>query len=100
MKDVYKIPNNQDKVTMKQFYHIRYDPDLDECFYAMQHITCTCAGCVEQLSNPWLHNQDKTLQPCYDIESETCKYSSILLGYNKWYIFQIDFKKEKQTQNR
>ena len=37
---------------------------------------------------------DKILQPCYVIEPETCKYSSILRGYNKWYIFQIDLKKE------
>ena len=35
MKAVYKIVNNQDKVTMKQFYHIRCDPDLDEGFCAM-----------------------------------------------------------------
>ena len=91
MKSVYKILNNQDKVTMKQFYHIRFDTDLYECFYAMRRITCACTGCAEQLSNSWLHNRDKTLQPRYAIKPETCKYSSILRGYNKWYIFQIDF---------
>ena len=32
MKAVYKILNNQDKVTIKHFYQIRCDPDLDECF--------------------------------------------------------------------
>ena len=26
MKDVYKILNNKDKVSMKHFYHIRCDP--------------------------------------------------------------------------
>ena len=26
MKDVYKILNNKDKVSMKHFYHIRWDP--------------------------------------------------------------------------
>ena len=36
MKAVYKILNNQDKVAMKHFYHIRYDPDLYEGFCAMQ----------------------------------------------------------------
>ena len=60
MKAVYKITNNQDKLTMKNFYHIRCDPDLDEVFYAMRRITCACTGCVEQLSNTWLPNLDKT----------------------------------------
>ena len=32
MKAVYKILNNQDKVKMEHFYHIRCDPDLDEGF--------------------------------------------------------------------
>ena len=35
MKDVYKILNNQDKFTIKQFYHIRYDTDLGKGFCAM-----------------------------------------------------------------
>ena len=52
---------------MKQFYHIRCDPDLDEGFYAMRRIPCACIGCVEQLSNPLLPNLDKTLLPRYDI---------------------------------
>ena len=47
MKAVYKILNNQDKVTMKHFYHIRYDPDLDKGFCAIRHIPCACTGCVE-----------------------------------------------------
>ena len=61
MKDVYKILNNQDKVTITFFYHIRCDPDLDEVFCDMQQIPCACTGCVEQLSNPWLPILDKTL---------------------------------------
>ena len=65
MTAVYSILNNQDKVTMKHFYHIICDPDLDEGFYAMRQITFACSGCVEQLSNIWLHNLDKTLQTCY-----------------------------------
>ena len=73
MKDVYKILNNQDKVTMKHFYHIRCDPDLYEGFCAMRHILCAFIGCVDQLSKPWLPNLDKTLQPHYAIEPETCK---------------------------
>ena len=87
MKAVYKILNNKDKGTMKYFYHIRYDPDLDKGFCAMWRIPCACTGCVEQLSKPWLPNLDKTRQPRYVIEPETCKYSSILHGYNKWYIY-------------
>ena len=83
MKAVYKILNNQDKVTMKQFYNIGWGPDLDEGFCAMRHIHCACTGCVEQLSKPWLPNLDKILQPSYVIEPETCKYYSILCGYNK-----------------
>ena len=73
MKDVYKILNNQDKVTMKHFYHIRCDTDLGKGFCAMQQIPCACTGYVEQLSNSWLPNLDKTLQPRCAIEPETCK---------------------------
>ena len=29
---------------------------------------------------------------CY--QPETCKYSSILRGYNKWYIYKLTLKKE------
>ena len=53
MKDVYKILNNQDKVTIKHFYLIRCDPDLDEALCAMRRIPCACTGRVEQLSKPW-----------------------------------------------
>ena len=90
MKAVYKIMNNKDKVIMKQFYHIRCDPYLDEGFCAMWRITCDCTGCVDQLSGPWIPNLDKTLQPRYVIEPETYKYSSILHGYNKWYIAKLN----------
>ena len=51
MNAVYKIMNNQDKVTMKHFYHIIRDPDLDEGFCAMQRIPCACTGCVEKPPN-------------------------------------------------
>ena len=77
---------------MKHFYHIICDPDLGGDFCDMQHIPCACTMCVEQLSNPWLPNLDKTLQPWYAIEPETCKYSSILHGYNKWYIVKLTLK--------
>ena len=83
---VYKILNNKDKVSTKQFYHIKCDHDLDEGFCAMRQIHCAYTGCVEQLSKPWLPNLEKTQQPRYVIEPETCKYSSILRGYNKCYI--------------
>ena len=86
MKAVYKILSNKDNVTMKHFYHIRCDPDLDEGFCAMRRIPCACTGCVEKISKPWLSNLDKNQQPRCVIEPETCKYSSILHGYNKWYI--------------
>ena len=86
MKAVYKIPK------MKYFYHIKCNPDLDEGFCAMRRILCACNGCVEQLSNTWLPNLDKTLEPRYAIKPETCNDYYILLGYNKWYIFQIYFK--------
>ena len=45
MKAVYNILNNQDKVTMKYFYHIRCDPDLDERLCAMWRIPCDCTVC-------------------------------------------------------
>ena len=71
---------------MKHFYHIILYSDLDKGFCAMRRIPFACTGCGEQLSEPWLANLDKTLQPRYVIEPETCKYSSILHGYNKWYL--------------
>ena len=89
MKNVYKILNNQGKVIMKHFYFIKCDHDSDKVLCAMQRIPCACTGCVEQLSKPWLPNLDKTLQPRYVIEPETCEYSSILRGYNKWYIAKL-----------
>ena len=59
MTTVYKILNNKDKVSMKHFYHIRCNPDLGEGFCAMRRIPCSCSGCVEQLSKPWLPNSEK-----------------------------------------
>ena len=94
MKSVYKILDNQDKVTMKYFYHIRCDPDLDRCFCDMWRIHCACTGCVEKLSNPWLPSLGKPLQPRYAIEPETCKYSSILRGYRKSIFPKLTFFKE------
>ena len=93
MKDVYKIMNNQDKVTMKHFYHIRRNHDLDKGLCAIRRIPCACTRCAEQLSKPWLPNLDKTLQLRYVIKPETCKYSSILRSYNKWYIDNLTLKK-------
>ena len=46
MKDIYKILNNKDKVSMKHFYDIRCDPELGEGFCAMWRIPCACSGCV------------------------------------------------------
>ena len=59
MKAVYKILNNKDKVSMKQFYHIRYDPELGKGFCAIRRIPCACSGCVEKLSKPWWPNLEK-----------------------------------------
>ena len=92
--------NNQDKVTKKYFYHIICDPDLDEGFCAMQCIPCACTGCVEQLSKLWLPNLDITLQPRYAIELKTCKYSSVLCGYNKWYIDKFNLEMKQKTKTR
>ena len=100
MKSVYKILNNQDKVKMEQFYHIRYNTDLYEGLCAMRRIPCECTGCIEKISKPWLLNLDKTFQIRHVIEPETCKYSSILCGYNKLYISKSTFKKKQQTQTR
>ena len=65
----------------------------------MQRITCACTECVEQLSKPWLPNLEKNQQPRYVIEPETCKNSSILRGYNKWYIAKLNLKKETINPN-
>ena len=66
----------------------------------MRHIPCACSGCVEQLSKLCLPNWEKTQQPRYVIEPETCKYSSILRGYNKWYIAKLNLKKETTNPNK
>ena len=58
---------------MKHFYHIICYPELGKGFCAMRRIPCACYGCVEQLSKPWLPNLEKTQQPRYVIEPETCK---------------------------
>ena len=71
---------------MKHYYHIICNTDLDKGFCAMRRMPCACTECFEKLSNPWLPNLDKILQPRYVIETETCKHSSILRRYNKWYI--------------
>ena len=89
MKAIYKILNKHDKVTTKNFYHIICDTDLDEGFCATRRIPCACTRCVEQISNTWLPNLDKNLQPRYSIKPETCNYSYILRGYNKWYISKL-----------
>ena len=85
---------------MKHFYHIICDPELGEGFCAMRRIPCACSGCVEQLSKPCLPNFEKTQQPRYFIEPEICKYSSILRGYNKWYISKFNLKKETTNPNK
>ena len=100
MKAVYKIPNNKDEMSMKHFYHIRCDPELGKVFYAMRRIPCACSGCVEQLSKPWLPNLENKKKPSYVIKQETCKYSSILHGCNKWYISKLGFKKETTNPDK
>ena len=100
MKAVYNILNNQDKVTMKQFYHIICNPDLYEGFCAMRRIPCDCTRCVEQSLKPWLSILDKKPQPRYVIEPETCKYYFILCGYNKCYIAKSNFKKETTNPDK
>ena len=84
---------------MKHFYHTRCDPELGEGFCAMRRIPCACSGCVEKLSKPWLPNLEKMQQPHYFIKPETCEYSSILRGYNKWYIAKLNLKKETTNPN-
>ena len=42
---------------------------------------------------------EKTKQPRYVIKPETCKYSSILQGYNKWYVSKLNLKKETTNPN-
>ena len=89
IKATYKILDNRDRVKLKDFYHIRCDPDLGQGFCAMRRIPCACIACVTQLSHPWTPNIDKLLQPRYAIEPPCCKYASILRGYNKWYLTEL-----------
>ena len=78
MKAVYKILNNKDKVSMKHFYHIRCDPELDGGLCAMRHIPCACTGCFEQLSKPWLNNLEK---PKNHVMLSNQKHVSTLQSY-------------------
>ena len=78
MKAVYNILNNKDKVSMKHFYHIRWDPELGEFFCAMRRIPCACTGCVEQLSKPWLPNLEK---PNNHVMLSNQKHVSTLQSY-------------------
>ena len=41
----------------------------------------------------------ETQQPSYVIKPETCNYSSILHGYNKWYISKLNLKNETTNPN-
>ena len=50
--------------------------------------------CRATIQNQGLSNLGKHQQPRYIIEPETFKYSSILRGYNKWYIAKLNLKKE------
>ena len=85
---------------MKHFYHIICHTDLVKCSCALRRIPCAYTGCVEKLTNPWLPNLDKTLQPHYSIKPETCKYSSILCDYIKWYIFKFIYFKETTNSDK
>ena len=85
---------------MKHFYHIICYPELGKGFCDMRRIPCASTGCVEKLSKPWLPNLEKTQQPRYVIEPESCKYSSILRGYNKSYIAKFNLKKETTNPNK
>ena len=69
-----------DKLTMNHFCHIRCDPGLCKGFCSIRCIPCACNACVEQLSNPWLPNLDKTQQPRYAIKPKTCRFASIFSG--------------------
>ena len=51
-KAVYKVLNNQDKLTMNHFYHVICDPDLDERFYVMRHIPCFVLGVLNNSPVP------------------------------------------------
>ena len=66
----------------------------------MQRIPCACTESFEQISNTWLSNRYKTLQPRYAIYPKTCKYSSILRGNNKWYIAKFTFLKETTNPDK
>ena len=98
MEAVYKILNNQDKVTMKQFYHIICDLDLDGGFCALRKITCACSGCVEQLSKSWLPNLDK---PTNHVMLSNLKHVSTLPYYVaiiNGILPNLIFKKKQRSQ--
>ena len=79
---------------MKQFYHIRCDPNLYKGLYAMLRIFCACNSCAERLSNPWLSNLYKTLQPRYAIYNpkhvSTIPYYVAIINYifPNWIFFK------------
>ena len=98
MKVVYKILNNQYKVTMKHFYHIRCDPDLDKVLCAMRRISCACTGCVQQLSNTWLSNLDEHYNHVMLLKPKHVSTLPSYLAIINSILPNWLFKKKQQTQ--
>jgi hypothetical protein len=79
---------------------------LDLLFHhrIMQQVLCDTShvpvlhAWLTQLSHHWTPNMDKLSQPCYAIEPLLCKYSSILSGYNKWYITELNIHQDSTTK--
>ena len=84
MKAVYNILNNQDKVTMKHFYHIIFDPDLGEGFCAIRRIPCACTVYVEELSNPgylsWIKPSNRVMLSKQKHVSTPPSYVALITG--------------------
>ncbi len=75
MDDMHPIPNFKIEFPEGKFkrlhayYNIRMDPNLELGFAALDHVTCGCNACKEQLARPWMPCVDMHEQPRYAANS-------------------------------
>jgi len=82
-----------------QLYNVRADPDLGVGTVAMRRIPCGCTACTKQLDHDWVREiHDAKNQPRYATASD-CKYTTILEGFNDWFIVKLKSVKATDTDS-
>ena len=88
MKFIIKtnFPKSDNNIIFRGLYHIWCDPDLGIGKFAMRRILCAYIPIWQSLQQLWQENVDAYKKPLYSGHVGDCKYASILVAYNKWYI--------------